>query len=1243
MNCLARIKLMVSSLISHFRVILNKDQCEATLTYSGIYNALTPTNQADLSEYENALLHALDQKDIKNIAITGPYGSGKSSILRTFEKKYNGARGYEFLNISLATFDIGNQPLDDEKRIKLNSEVEKSLLQQIFFKVTADELEDSHFSRLEIKKYKHIPIFKRSFLTSNLGTAFFLTIFILSLMFVLKPDYKIFSDNILFLPEYKLLFKVFALISGIALLQQIFNAFPKMGLNKLGAAGAEISFNEKKGDSILNKFIDELIYFFAKTKYNIVVFEDLDRFPSRDIFIKLREINTLLNYSDDIRKKGKLIKFIFVLGDDVFQNSDDRTKFFDFIIPVIPIINSFNAEEKLRAAISKAFKDHSVEKGFFEDVALFIDDMRMLLNIANEFVIYKKMLDATCQTDTESSSKVKLDDTKLLSLIIYKNKYPEDFKDLNYRKGIVANTFANKTKFQGEYVSNLEEKVKELNEKLSAIDNEKTESLEELKLTYLAGYFQQLPNMSHIIVNGTNSTLGELLNDDLFNTLISQTSINYIYSQQGHATTANKTFNEIEKSINPNISYKQRRQNVINKTISKNSEIKRKVADLESQIQRTNSLKIKELIQLASSQNFFAVSVKQDYEDLSLIRFLIVNGYIEEDYDSYMSYFYPGELSTNDKQFLISLANHNPLDFKYKLNNVERVCQRIQPERFNVRAILNFDLLDYLLIKETNSNALQSVLNEIIRTGYEGYEFLNEYLPKVRLTEGAITRAENKILVNKLATQKKQYWRDFFDNLDKDQNTKDKLLGILLEDVSIKDLSTINVDGFFRDYLADSKTIYELLNVFSLDRIREIIIALNIKFSDLTACNSHDILQLIEELDAYQLTDTNIIKILNTQNENDEVNAGYTYIIDSGRSRPINYVNKNLENYVREVLMLVEHSIESESAIITLINSDLDSKLIVEIIEKFDFKISKIDSIKNNELWSNLFEGNRVEATWDNIVKYFENTKETLDEHLITFMNISDNSLKLASARMDSKANHVQTLSKKIIYSEELKNETYLNLIKSVPYWYDDLSDVGVSKEKIKYLLNANKLQVTKDNHDFLKNKIPEFSYLLIEKNYSEYSKDPSAIELESQEYKSLIDSISLKNVEKIAIVKSILEAFYEGDSELTKKVCKFVVQNTTEKVFSVHLAEKLLGLPIDFELKVKLFNRYANDFDSSKIKGIVSKMDVISGLTNNKRPKIINNVDTLELVIFLSLHHFLSFKQEKDQIKLIPKNKILN
>ncbi|MDP8566435.1 YobI family P-loop NTPase [Methylophilus aquaticus] len=1246
MNFHVLIERIVNKLNVKVKKAFLNNQPDSLVSNLETYNALTPNNKADLSEYKNALLYALTHKDIKNIAITGPYGSGKSSILRSFENEYNGSCGYEFLNISLATFDIGNPKLNDEQRIKLNSDVEKSLLQQIFFKVSTDELEDSHFSRLQIKKYKYIPILKKSFLISYLGFAFFIIVFASSLMFTLKPELEIFKHTNLFNPQYKLLFKIFVAISGIALLQQILNSFPKLGLNKFGAVGAEISFNERKGDSILNKFIDELIYFFGKTKYNIVVFEDLDRFPSRDIFIKLREINTLLNYSDEIRKKNKLIKFIFVLGDDVFQNSEDRIKFFDFIVPVIPVINSFNAEEKLRNAISKAFKEHSVEKAFFEDIALFLDDMRMLLNIANEFVVYKKMLAASSHADDESSSKIQLDDTKLLSLIIYKNKYPDDFKDLNYRKGMVATIFANINQYKDEYMLSLKEEVKRLNEKLSEIDNESVNSLEELKLTYLAGYFQKIPDMRSIYINNEYKSLGELLSDDVFNTLISQSTITYVRTEQRFSNTnSNIPFSEIEKSINPLVSYKQRKQNIIDKAGSGKTELKRKISDLEIQIKRASSLKLNELIKKSSHLSLFDGIAKQDSVDTGLIRFLIVNGYIEEDYDAYMSFFYPGELSTNDKQFLISLANQKPLDFNYPLNNPEKVYQRIQPERFSIRAILNFDLLDYLLIEETNSLALEDFLGQIILSEHEGYEFINDYLGMLGINEGGVTRAENKILINKLAIKEKQYWRDFFENIDKDDATRDKLLSIFLLDVSLKDLPIVNVDKFFSDYLAESKTIFEILAHFDLDRVKEIIKVLSLKFRDITSCKSQSILEIVEEFNAYQLSEKNILKILTYLDDStdQEINAGYTCILESGRQHLTSYVNNKLEIYVKEVLLLTEHLTESELAIRTLINSELDTELIREVIEKFNFKIADITSIENKELWSDLLERNRLDASWDNVIKYFEYSKEDLDEHLISFTGNLDNSLQLGGKRLNSKASYVQSLSKRIIYCDLFNGHAYKNLIKSVPYWYQDLSDIDVSNEKISYLVIDNKFKVTKENHDFLRNKIPELSYKLIENNYPEYAENPTLIILESQEYRALINSDVLESLEKIALIKSIPEAFYDEDDELTETVSTFVVQKTNEKVVTTHIAEKMLSSPIDFELKVKIFNRYAGDFDRTQIKAIVSKIDIIGGLTQNKRPRIMNNADTLALVIFLSMHHYLSYKEEKGQLKLTPKGKLLD
>src|SRR5690606_8793602 len=113
---------------------------------------------------------------------------------------------------------------------------------------------------------------------------------------------------------------------------------------------------------------------------------DLDRFDTTDIFTKLREINILLNNSKTINTKRE-INFIYAVGDDLFQDKKERVKFFDYIIPVIPFINSSNANEQLKNLIKNSgLKEDFFTKEFMSDVITFIDDidMRLLTNIFHE-------------------------------------------------------------------------------------------------------------------------------------------------------------------------------------------------------------------------------------------------------------------------------------------------------------------------------------------------------------------------------------------------------------------------------------------------------------------------------------------------------------------------------------------------------------------------------------------------------------------------------------------------------------------------------------------------------------------------------------------------------------------------------------------------------------------------------------------------------------------------------------------
>ena len=102
--------------------------------------------------------------------------------------------------------------------------------------------------------------------------------------------------------------------------------------------------DDKDESSIFDKSMDELVYFFEATDYRVLFIEDLDRYDNTKIFVKLRELNTILNNYDLINRR---IVFVYAIKDDMFKN-EERTKFFDFIIPVIPIINSTNSGEILR-------------------------------------------------------------------------------------------------------------------------------------------------------------------------------------------------------------------------------------------------------------------------------------------------------------------------------------------------------------------------------------------------------------------------------------------------------------------------------------------------------------------------------------------------------------------------------------------------------------------------------------------------------------------------------------------------------------------------------------------------------------------------------------------------------------------------------------------------------------------------------------------------------------------------------
>jgi energy-coupling factor transporter ATP-binding protein EcfA2 len=225
--------------------------------------------------YLDKLNETIDTKGINNIALTGGYGSGKSTIIATF-KELNPQ--YKFLNISLASFN--KKKSDDsltpsEKKTQkeeLERLLEVSILQQIFYHVKPEEIPESRFKRII-----NIPDWK----IWSISVGFIL--WVSSSILLLKYDYldKINPHNWSNKGNFDWLALIVLLIAfiGLGLFSKlIIKMFSNSKINKVNIKG-ELELGDNVNKSVFNEHLEEILYFFERTKYDVVLIEDLDSQP----------------------------------------------------------------------------------------------------------------------------------------------------------------------------------------------------------------------------------------------------------------------------------------------------------------------------------------------------------------------------------------------------------------------------------------------------------------------------------------------------------------------------------------------------------------------------------------------------------------------------------------------------------------------------------------------------------------------------------------------------------------------------------------------------------------------------------------------------------------------------------------------------------------------------------------------------------------------------------------------------
>jgi hypothetical protein len=404
---------------------------------------------------------ALADQSLRNIALTGRYGSGKSSVLDETTRRH----GRRVLRVSLS--NLGAAEGDES----LTNRIEKEFVKQILHREPPRRVPQSRFRRISTRS------FPASFLVTLVQVGV-----VAGVLWLLGRRVKVTTVPgthawwVEALPWAGLIVGVVLLFTWVRL------ATRDHVVSQFSAAGASVTLS-KDHSTYFDEFLDEIVYFFARVKVDIVILEDLDRFNDPHIFQALRELNTVLNSSEQIRRR---IRFVYAIRDSVFDKLGredlgapgdtgwvdassgadaevllaNRTKFFDIVIPLVPFITHNNARDLLEGLLES--EPETVSAELIDLVARRLPDMRLLTNIRNEYSVFAHRL------ITKNEGVEDLSPDKLFAMVVYKNLHLRDFDQVLLGTGNLDRLDQARRDLVHAAVTSCEARIRDINNGLAA-------------------------------------------------------------------------------------------------------------------------------------------------------------------------------------------------------------------------------------------------------------------------------------------------------------------------------------------------------------------------------------------------------------------------------------------------------------------------------------------------------------------------------------------------------------------------------------------------------------------------------------------------------------------------------------------------------------------------------------------------------------------------------------------------------
>jgi len=1226
------------------------------------FQKLTPVDNVDIKIYEDAIDYIFDNPDIRNVAVSGAYSAGKSSVLASYKKKHDNLR---FTHISLAHFEVPEQKdkikdnespeqenesgkressqekesVEANKTIKVKESVlEGKILNQLIHQIPSNKIPQTNF------KVKQKVDSKRVVRSVLLAVLFVLTVLHITFFdswnsyLSLLPNNWFQSFLSLSTSKYSLLVSgMFCVIIFYIFLYSLVKAQKNKNVfRKISLQGNEIEIFEENDESYFDKYLNEVLYLFENSDADVIVFEDMDRFKTSNIFERLHEVNTLANiqlqkeneslthftnlinkiikqlqktklFSNmKIKKKNKYpLRFFYLLRDDIFV-SKDRTKFFDYIVPVVPVVDSSNSYDQFILHFKEGGIFELFDETFLQGLSLYVDDMRILKNIYNEFVVYYNRLNTT-----------KLDCNKMLAMIAYKNLFPRDFSDSQLNQGMVSTLFDKKKKdeFIKEEIERLEEQAVQKKSEIEFARKEQITSVQEL--------------------------------DDVYNAKQSRTPQNY-----GQHRT--QYINELKHWHDTE--YPRRKKAIEDRLNNRLPMLEDELSRLEHEIVATQSKQLKDIITRENINSIFKVTTKNEIgietsfyeikgsEYFALLKYLIWNGYIDETYADYMTYFYENSLSRVDKIFLRSITDRKAEKYTYSLKNLNLVVDRLRLVDFDQEEILNFDLFQYLLQTPKYQGYLNRFLCQLKDT--KDFKFTGAYFD---------TDMELPAYVKNLNLQ----WPEMFYYAVKENTlTEKQIRPYSLYTLYYSDdnsLQAVNTNDCLTQYISKSSDYLDIITP-DIDKLIHGFNLLEVFFEGIDYDHADkELFDAVYQNSLYEINFSNLTlmlqKVYKVENEDDIRHKNYTLILTQPESALVQYVKQNIRIYLDVILSNSNGMINDNENVALLILND-DETISIEqktlYIESLLTTITSIAEVKDASLWGTLLNNRLVLYSGENVIEYFGNSK-LLDSTIVEFINNGESTLNFSDSKNVYGDEKIEKLFDASIVCNELSNLKYKEIVTSLGFWYDTFDVAGISVEKLRILIDEKIVRMNVETLTFMRDNYSSQILYFIEKSINEYAdiitietfdlnelvailswecaddikikllsltKEPLTI-LEKG-YSSTVNEYILTNNLDANDLPSLFVSYEKWDSILQKIICSLAIKNIDRilaniKKVSVELLRAIIGLDdLNSNKKIDILLSLMPNLDKNTCKEFLSLLglsDHLKLFEPRSRPKF--KVDT--------------------------------